>query len=64
LVSPYEADSWLKMLWTDQYSGNDYRITTIGYHGDRKMARVKTYGEALQECEVHPESPANTLTGV
>jgi hypothetical protein len=58
LIAPYETDSreWLKKTWIDQYSGNDYRITTTGHHGDRHTARVKTYGEALREYEVHPES--------
>jgi hypothetical protein len=58
LIAPYEADprQWLKGTWVDQYSGNEYRITTIGHHGDRHTARVKTYGEVLREYEVHPES--------
>jgi hypothetical protein len=58
LISPYESDSrqWLKKTWIDQYSGNDYRITTTGHHGDRHTARVKTYGDVLREYEVHPES--------
>jgi hypothetical protein len=58
LIAPYEADSrqWLNGIWIDQYSGNDYRITTTGHHGDRHTARVKTYGEVLREYEIHPES--------
>jgi hypothetical protein len=58
LIAPYEADSreWLTNTWIDQYSGNDYRITTTGHHGDRHTARVKTYGEVLREYEIHPES--------
>jgi hypothetical protein len=45
LIAPYDADSrqWLKKTWIDQYSGNEYRITTTGHHGDRHTARVKTY---------------------
>jgi hypothetical protein len=58
LIAPYDADSrqWLKKTWIDQYSGNEYRITTAGHHGNRHTARVKTYGEVLSEYEVHPES--------
>lgn len=58
LIAPYETDSrkWLKKPWIDQYSGKEYRITTIGHHGMRSTVRVKTYGDALAEYEVHPES--------
>jgi hypothetical protein len=65
LIAPYEADSreWLKKTWTDQYSGNDYKITTTGPHGDRRTARVKTYGEVLREYEIHPESKCADATG-
>jgi hypothetical protein len=36
LIAPYEANSreWLKKTWIDEYSGNDYKITTTGHHGD------------------------------
>ena len=65
LIAPYEADSreWLKKTWIDQYSGNNYRITTTGHHGDRHTARVKTYGEVLREYEVHPESKSADASG-
>jgi hypothetical protein len=65
LIAPYEADSreWLKKTWTDKYSGNDYRITTTGHHGDRHTARVKTYGDVLREYEVHPESKCADASG-
>lgn len=65
LIAPYEADSreWLKMIWTDQYSGNDYIITTTGHHGNRHTARVKTYGEVLREYEIHPESKCADASG-
>jgi hypothetical protein len=58
LIFPYEKDSrqWLKKHWIDQYSGKEYRITTVGPHGDRQTARVKTYGDVLVEYEYHPES--------
>jgi hypothetical protein len=65
LIAPYEADSrqWLETTWTDQYSGNNYRITTTSHHGDRNTARVKTYGEVLREYEVHPESKCADARG-
>jgi hypothetical protein len=65
LIAPYEADSreWLKTSWIDQYSGNDYRITTTGHHGDRHTARVKTYREVLREYEVHPEAKCTDAAG-
>jgi len=58
LIAPYESDSrrWLNIKWTDQYSGEQYRITTNGYFGDRRSVRVKTYGDVLTEYEFHPET--------
>jgi hypothetical protein len=65
LIAPYEADSrqWLKKTWIDQYSKKDYKITTVGHHGDRHTARVKTYGEVLREYEIHPESKYADASG-
>jgi hypothetical protein len=58
LIAPYEIDpaKWLKKDWIDQYSGKVYRISTSGHYGNRWTARVKTYGEVLEEYEYHPES--------
>jgi hypothetical protein len=58
LIAPYtsEPQQWVEMLWIDQYSGKRYRITTAGHHGNRKTARVKTYGDVIREYEFHPES--------
>jgi hypothetical protein len=65
LIAPYNPDSrvWLKRKWIDQYTGKSYRITTEGYHGGRKTARVKTYGEILREYEFHPESKCADADG-
>jgi len=65
LISPYEKDprQWLKKSWIDQYSGKEYRITTTGHHGDRRTARVKTYGDVLIEYEYHPESKCADANG-
>jgi hypothetical protein len=58
LVTHYEPDpdKWLEMRWIDQHSGKSYRITTAGFHGERDVARIKTYGEILREYEFHPGS--------
>jgi hypothetical protein len=58
LIAPYERDSrrWLTMPWIDRYSTNTYQISTVDDHGDRKTARVKTYGEVIEEYAFHPES--------
>jgi hypothetical protein len=65
LISPYEKDprQWLTKSWIDQYSGKEYRITTVGHHGDRQTARVKTYGDVLIEYEYHPESKCADANG-
>jgi hypothetical protein len=65
LVAPYEINPrrWLKMPWTDQYSGEQYRITTEGFHGTRRGARVKTYGDVLREYEFHPGSKSADARG-
>jgi hypothetical protein len=52
-----------KKDWIDEYSGNEYRIRTWGHHGDRNTARVKTYGEVLEEYEFHPESKCADADG-
>jgi len=65
LIAPYNNDSrqWLKMGWIDQYTGNGFRITTVGHNGNRKTARVKTYGDVLREYEYHPESKCADASG-
>jgi hypothetical protein len=57
LIAPYETDpgKWLRNEWIDRYSGQRYRVTTAGDYGERRTARVKTYGEVLEEYEFHPE---------
>jgi hypothetical protein len=51
------------MDWIDQYSGKAFRITTVGHHGSRYIARVKTYGDVLLEYEFHPESKCADANG-
>jgi hypothetical protein len=58
LVGAYEVDprKWLQRDWIDQYSGKRYRITTTDHHGNRRTARVKTYGDVATEYQFHPET--------
>lgn len=51
------------MKWIDQYSGNQYKITTTGHHRDRYTARVKNYGDVQRDYEIHPESKYADVTG-
>jgi len=65
LVARYELnpERWVRMLWTDQYTGKQYRITTEGFNGGRNLARVKTYGDVLREYEFHPGSKSADSQG-
>jgi hypothetical protein len=57
LVAPWNPDprQWLKMTWTDRYSGRRFRVTTTGQAGREGTARVKTYADVLAEYRVHSE---------
>lgn len=65
LIAPYENNSkkWLRMNWINLYTGKDYWITTTDDHGTRNSARVKTYGDILEEYEFHPESKCADTKG-
>jgi hypothetical protein len=65
LISPYERDprKWLKKEWIDEYSKKRYRATTLGDHGTRHAARVKTYGEVIEQYECHAESKCANQNG-
>jgi hypothetical protein len=65
LVAPYElnSDRWAEMPWINQYTGEQYQITTDGFHGSRGIARVKTYGDVLREYEFHPGSKSSDAKG-
>jgi hypothetical protein len=52
------------MPWVDRYSTKTYRITTTDPHGDRYTARVKTYGEVIEEYGYHPESKCADAKGL
>jgi len=65
LVAPYESNpkKWSRLDWIDLYSGKKYRITTVGHHGTRQCARVKTYENVLLEYEFHPEAKCADADG-
>jgi hypothetical protein len=65
LIAPYSNNpaQWVRNDWTDQYSGNSYRITTTGHSGTRRTALVKTYGDVLSEYEFHPEAKCADSVG-
>lgn len=58
LVAPYERDprKWLQLPWIDQYSDKQYRISATLASGTKQIARVKSYGEVLEEYEFHEEA--------
>ena len=65
LIAPFDPDprNWMKTAWIDQYSGNSYRIITSVHNVTRQTARVKTYGEVLQEYEFHAEAKCAEVEG-
>jgi hypothetical protein len=65
LIAPYETDprKWLALPWIDQYSGKQYRISTTLATGTRHIARVKSYGDVLEEYEYHEEAKCADATG-
>jgi lambda repressor-like predicted transcriptional regulator len=58
LVAPFERNSakWSEMHWTDQYSGEQFRISMEPNRNDRRTAWVKTFGDVIAEYAYHPES--------
>lgn len=51
------------MEWFDLYSAKRYGIQTTGDYGDRRTARVKTFGDVLTEYEFHPEAKCADSSG-
>lgn len=65
LIAPYEHDprKWLALPWIDQYSGKQYRISTTLATSTKQIARVKSYGEVLEEYEYHEEAKCADASG-
>jgi hypothetical protein len=65
LIAPYDNNpkTWLTKDWIDEYTGKTYGIRTWGHTGDRNTARVKTYGEVVEEYEFHAESKCADANG-
>lgn len=66
LIASYETDprKWLALPWIDQYSGKQYRISTTLATSTRQIARVKSYGDVLDEYEFHEEAKCADASGV
>ena len=64
LIAPFTNDSrqWLKMRWTDIYSGKSFGITTQ-LDTDPKLARVKSYGDVFEEYRTNPEPKSAGISG-
>jgi hypothetical protein len=65
LIAPYETDprKWLALPWIDQYSSKQYRISTTLATSTRQIARVKSYGDVLEEYEFHEEAKCADASG-
>jgi hypothetical protein len=67
LIAPYETDprKWARLPWVDQYStkGTRYRISTTVPSPTRQIARVKSYGDVLEEYEFHEEAKCADARG-
>jgi hypothetical protein len=57
LIAPYEMNpaKWTHLEWTDQYSGQAFRIFTSEHYSSRQTASVKTFGDVISEYEFHAE---------
>lgn len=64
LIAPYERDArkWERSAWIDQYSGKQYRVSTT-LEPTQTIARVKSYGDVLQEYAFHEEAKCADATG-
>lgn len=56
LVAPWESDPrrWLELEWTDRYSGDRFRIHTVGPPSPDSV-KVKTNRDVLDRYRSHPE---------
>jgi hypothetical protein len=65
LIAPYESDprKWEKLPWIDEYSEKPYRISASLPSATRSLARVKSYGDVLEEYEFHEEAKCADASG-
>jgi hypothetical protein len=65
LIAPYESDprKWEKLPWIDEYSEKSYRISASLPSATRSLARVKSYGDVLEEYEYHEEAKCADASG-
>ena len=65
LIAPYESDprKWDKLPWIDEYSEKRYRISASLPNATRSLARVKNYGDVLEEYEYHEEAKCADARG-
>jgi hypothetical protein len=65
LIAPYETDprKWASVRWTNQYTNKQYRVSASAAQPSRTMARVKSYGDILEDYEYHPESKCTDASG-
>ena len=65
LITPYESDprKWERLIWIDQYTGRQWRGTTLGNTGTRVAARFTTYGDVVAEYAYHPELKSADASG-
>jgi hypothetical protein len=65
LIAPFNSDArqWLKMRWTDRYSGRSYRVTLSGHSNLEGEARLKTYGDVVRAYRFHPEFKSDAPEG-
>lgn len=57
LIAPYETNPrrWLRQSWIYRYSGKEYLLAT-GNDAPLGFARVKSYGDVIEDYEFHPEA--------
>ena len=65
LVAPYSSDpaAWLTRPWINTYSGSEYTVTTDPNELNPNCARLKTFGDVVEEFAVHPECKNAALDG-
>lgn len=65
LVAPFSKDpaKWLEGPWMDLHSGKTYPVVTGDALERPDAARLKTYGDVIEEFAIHPESKSAASDG-